>query len=392
MYKKWISGFSAAAALAVAVTAGGIAPAQAAGVPESTDPIKLAINEWTGQHITTYVAGEVLKRMGYNVEYTTAGYLPQFEAIQDGTVTASLEIWSNNVGDAYDKAAQPTGKVVKLGNLGVEAGEAWYYPKYVEEKCPGLPDWQAFAKCAELFSTPETFPQRPPARLSARLGRAQCRDHQGTEATLTSRFPAAAKARWLRSSRRRRAQRADRHDVLDAALAVRPGAGCGQGGAAGFTTRPAWTIRTGARIRMRPATASCRSRSPSRWPGSAGKDKWPAAYRFLDQLHLLGRRPDPADRQDRRPGRRSGDGGEGSGSTQNEAKWKPDGRRRPREQLSKVGRGRSAIDRPRPSSSDMNQSAHVPSAARSKISCRNVWKVYGDRSRIVFPRTQRQGR
>jgi glycine betaine/proline transport system substrate-binding protein len=41
------------------------------------------------QHITTYVAGEVLKRMGYNVEYTTAGYLPQFEAIQDGTVTAS---------------------------------------------------------------------------------------------------------------------------------------------------------------------------------------------------------------------------------------------------------------------------------------------------------------
>jgi glycine betaine/proline transport system substrate-binding protein len=133
-------------------------PARAGGVPESTDPIKLAINEWTGQHITTYIAGDILRRMGYNVEYTTAGYLPQFEAIQDGTVTASLEIWSNNVGESYDKAAA-TGKVVRLGDLGLEAGEGWYYPKYVEEKCPGLPDWNALTKCAEIFSTPETFPE-----------------------------------------------------------------------------------------------------------------------------------------------------------------------------------------------------------------------------------------
>jgi len=139
VYRNWISKVSATAAFALVMAGGALAPAQAAGIPESTDPIKLAINEWTGQHITTYVAGEVLKRMGYNVEYTTAGYLPQFEAIQDGTVTASLEIWSNNVGEAYDKAAA-TGKVVKLGDLGVVAGEAWYYPKYVEEKCPGLPD------------------------------------------------------------------------------------------------------------------------------------------------------------------------------------------------------------------------------------------------------------
>ncbi len=33
------------------------APAGAGTVPESTDPIKIAINEWTGQHITAHVAG-----------------------------------------------------------------------------------------------------------------------------------------------------------------------------------------------------------------------------------------------------------------------------------------------------------------------------------------------
>lgn len=142
------------ACLAMVVTA---QPARAE-VPESNDAIKLAINEWTGQHITTYIAGEILKRMGYTVEYTTAGYLPQFEAIQDGTVTASLEIWSNNVGEAYDAAAK-TGKMEHVGDLGLEAGEGWYYPAYMDGKCPGLPAWEALAKCAEMFGTPETFPQ-----------------------------------------------------------------------------------------------------------------------------------------------------------------------------------------------------------------------------------------
>jgi len=133
-----------------------VSPASAE-VPESSDPIKLAINEWTGQVITTHIAGEILQRMGYNVEYTTAGYLPQFEAIQDGTVTASLEIWSNNVGDAYT-TAEATGNIEDIGDLGLNAGEQWIYPKYMEEQCPGLPALDAFIACADQFSTPETFP------------------------------------------------------------------------------------------------------------------------------------------------------------------------------------------------------------------------------------------
>lgn len=147
----------AAGALGAAVIALATMMPASAEVPESTDPIKLAINEWTGQVITTHIAGEILSRMGYTVEYTTAGYLPQFEAIQDGTVTASLEIWSNNVGEAYTNA-EATGNVVDIGDLGLNAGERWIYPKYMEEQCPGLPSLDAFIACAELFSTPETFP------------------------------------------------------------------------------------------------------------------------------------------------------------------------------------------------------------------------------------------
>ena len=144
----------AAAAVAAFVITGTVS---AGSVPESKDPIKLAINEWTGQHITTHVAGEILTRMGYNVEYVTAGYFPQMHAMQHGTLTASLEIWSNNIGDNYTKA-EKTGKVKRIGNLGLDTNEGWLYPKFMEKKCPGLPDWKALKKCAEVLATPETFP------------------------------------------------------------------------------------------------------------------------------------------------------------------------------------------------------------------------------------------
>ena len=60
------------------------ASAQAADLGATDEPIKLAINEWTGQHVTTHVAGEMLKAAGYEVEYVTAGMLNQFQAIADG--------------------------------------------------------------------------------------------------------------------------------------------------------------------------------------------------------------------------------------------------------------------------------------------------------------------
>ena len=145
------------AGLGFTVAASAAPAAAAAGVPESQDPIKLAINEWTGQHITTHIAGEILKRMGYRVAYRAVDYVPQFRALANGQLAASLEIWSTNVGEEYEMA-RATGGVERIGDLGVDTKEGWVYPKYMEATCPGLPDWTALLKCAELLSTPETFP------------------------------------------------------------------------------------------------------------------------------------------------------------------------------------------------------------------------------------------
>ena len=128
---------------------------QSGGTAGSDEPIKIAINEWTGQHVTAHYLGNLFEKAGYQVEYVTAGAVPQFAAIAEGEITVQPEIWTNNVGDIYPDAVAD-GRIVELGALGLNNREGWAYPKYMEEQCPGLPSMQALIDCADLFATAET--------------------------------------------------------------------------------------------------------------------------------------------------------------------------------------------------------------------------------------------
>ena len=150
-----IKGYAAAiGAVSFAVTAG---LASAADMGAVDKPIRLAVNEWTGQHVTTHIAGEMLKAAGYNVEYVSAGMMNQFQAIADGDIHATLEIWSSNVSDDYAKKITE-GTVVELGNLELNAREGIAYPAHVAELCPGLPAWEALKDCGPLFASAEPLP------------------------------------------------------------------------------------------------------------------------------------------------------------------------------------------------------------------------------------------
>jgi glycine betaine/proline transport system substrate-binding protein len=125
---------------------------------ESTDPIKLTLHDWTGQLITTNLMAAVLEEAGYNVELVQADYLAQFAGLETGDLDVAMEIWATTGQEALD-AAIATGNVVNLGETGMLAKEEWWYPLYMKEKCPGLPDWQALNACAEAFATPDTAPK-----------------------------------------------------------------------------------------------------------------------------------------------------------------------------------------------------------------------------------------
>jgi len=152
----WCHAAAGAAALALGVLSGLPAGAQV----ESRDPIRLTLHDWTGQLITTQLMGEVLKKAGYNIEYVQADYIAQFAGLKTGDLHVAMEIWETTGRDAMDEALA-TGQVENLGETGMQAIEEWWYPLYMKEKCPGLPNWEALKEpaCAEAFSTPETAPK-----------------------------------------------------------------------------------------------------------------------------------------------------------------------------------------------------------------------------------------
>jgi ABC-type proline/glycine betaine transport system substrate-binding protein len=111
-------------------------PALAQSFPESQDPIRLTLHDWTGQYITTRIMGSVLEEMGYNIEYVQADYLAQFAGLESGDLHVAMEIWETTGKDALE-ASLATGDTVELGETGMEAIEEWWYPLYVKEDCPG---------------------------------------------------------------------------------------------------------------------------------------------------------------------------------------------------------------------------------------------------------------
>ena len=108
---KLTKGLIAAAAMSASLAC---TPAIALEMGATDKTIKLAINEWTGQHLSTRVAGAILERAGYSIEYVTAGYGPQFIALGEGDLHATMEIWTSNAPGQFAEA-ESAGKVVDIG-------------------------------------------------------------------------------------------------------------------------------------------------------------------------------------------------------------------------------------------------------------------------------------
>jgi len=146
MKKMLISGLIAASILTATSSIAAV---------ESKEPIKLTLHDWTGQLLTTRIMGSVLQKAGYNIDYVQADYIAQFAGLKTGDLHVAMEIWETTGREAMDEATA-SGKVENLGETGMQAIEEWWYPIYMKERCPGLPDWKALNACAEEFATPET--------------------------------------------------------------------------------------------------------------------------------------------------------------------------------------------------------------------------------------------
>ena len=124
----------------------------------SDPPIVIATHNWSSQIVMSRIVGLMLEEMDYTVEFISTDSQEVYELMRSGRVTFELEVWEASFGESFQNA-QALGGVIDVGDHNAVTREDWWYPLYVEELCPGLPDWKALNDCAEMFSTPETQPK-----------------------------------------------------------------------------------------------------------------------------------------------------------------------------------------------------------------------------------------
>lgn len=165
----------------------GPAAGTAAPLGDAEAPIRIALNEWTGQNITAHVAGQLLEKLGYKVQYVTAGSFPQWIGMQDGLIDMTPELWTNNLGDIYPKMLEAK-QVEPVGDLGLNARDGWAYTDATLAICPGLPDWKALLEpsCAAGLATAETLPNGRLVDYPADWGTASANEIEDFKLPLTA--------------------------------------------------------------------------------------------------------------------------------------------------------------------------------------------------------------
>ena len=140
-----------------ATTAAPAAPAATAApaAADSSDAIKLPIHNWSSQIAGVYAVGAILEQAGNSVEYISADSTLVYTSMCEGDMDLVHEVWEGAFGVAFMEQVD-AGCVIDAATHDAKTREDWWYPSYVEDVCPGLPDWEALNDCASLFATPDS--------------------------------------------------------------------------------------------------------------------------------------------------------------------------------------------------------------------------------------------
>ncbi len=121
---------------------------------DSETHIQIAVHNWSSQMVSAEVIGTILETAGYTVDLVQADTRAVYQSMCDGEIDIVQEVWEDPFGLAFDEQVDK-GCVLDWATHSAVTREDWWYPSYVGELCPGLPDWKALDECAVLFGSPE---------------------------------------------------------------------------------------------------------------------------------------------------------------------------------------------------------------------------------------------
>lgn len=123
-------------------------------VPALAEPVKLLVLDWSSQQVITRALGSVLQDKGVKVEYVEVSSGAQWYQLAHGKADIQVEVWQGSMGTKFNELVAQG--IIREGvTHSAKTREDWWYPLYVEEDCPGLPNWEALRSCSSLFAEGE---------------------------------------------------------------------------------------------------------------------------------------------------------------------------------------------------------------------------------------------
>ncbi len=117
---------------------------------ELEKPIVIAINNWSSQIVLSEVYRNVLERVGYKVVFAPVDVAQQWGALGRGRIHAQVEVWEGSQNHQFQQMMAKN-LIISAGTHRATTQEGWWYPDYVANLCPGLPNWKALKECAKIF-------------------------------------------------------------------------------------------------------------------------------------------------------------------------------------------------------------------------------------------------
>jgi len=118
---------------------------------KNQEPISIIINDWSSQIVLAHITGNILNSVGYKTKYSFTTINEQWGSLSQGIDHVQVEVWEGTMSTMFERVIK-SGNVLDAGSHQATTREEWWYPTYVEQLCPGLPDWRALKKCSALFS------------------------------------------------------------------------------------------------------------------------------------------------------------------------------------------------------------------------------------------------
>tara|TARA_Y100001956_G_scaffold75353_1_gene83235 strand:+ start:193 stop:1152 length:960 start_codon:yes stop_codon:yes gene_type:complete len=114
-------------------------------------PIRIITNNWASQKVISHIVGNIYQQLGFNVSYVELPTEGQWYALKYNKADIQVEVWEGSMADKYYQLKKEN-SIIDAGRYNATTREEWWFPSYVKEQCPNLPNWTALNECAALFS------------------------------------------------------------------------------------------------------------------------------------------------------------------------------------------------------------------------------------------------